>query len=327
MSDVGTDGRAWVAEQLFGPDPCPRPTGRRSDPDGLAPAASPTAAVDLDAPSSGRTDPPAVERDSNPGAGRASVGLAALFGVAVITIVAALVGTGGDGQAAAPAAGPPTAVVQPAPAPPSAAAPADRDEPIGYTASATCPAGSTSAAALTDARRGSAWTCVRGQPGARVDGQVLRVDLGGSYVLTALSITPGWVAKTPGAADEWLQHRVVSRLQYVFDDADRTIFTQDTGDVHGPVTTALPRPVLASRATVIVLQTARPPASPPASTSGVDVPPGFGDSVFDPFEAPPPADATVTSDPPSVPAADGDDAPVDATFSITALSFFGHPPR
>ena len=78
-----------------------------------------------------------------------------------------------------------------------------------------------------------------------------------------MSVTPGWVAKTPGGKDEWLQHRVVTRLQYIFNDDDRTIFTQDTANAHGPVTTPLPRKVLASRVTVVVLQTSRPPASPP----------------------------------------------------------------
>ena len=57
---------------------------------------------------------------------------------------------------------------------------------------------------------------------ATVDGQVLHVDLGRSYVLAAVSITPGWVAKTPGGKDEWSQHRVVSRVQYIFNDTDRT---------------------------------------------------------------------------------------------------------
>ena len=70
------------------------------------------------------------------------------------------------------------------------------------------------------------------------------------------------MAKTPGGKDEWLQHRVVSRVQYIFNDTDRTVLTQDTGNAHGPVTTPLPHKVLASRVTVVILQTARPPASP-----------------------------------------------------------------
>jgi hypothetical protein len=39
-------------------------------------------------------------------------------------------------------------------------------------------------------------------------------------------------------------------------DTDRTIFTQDTGNVHGPVTMPLPHKVLASRVAVVILQTA-----------------------------------------------------------------------
>lgn len=330
MSEVSADGRTWLAEQLFGPDPCPRATGHHLDSVGSTSSSREAmpATVDLDATPSDHTDPPVAPGNPNSGARKVAVGLIALFGVAVLAIVTTLVGSGGSGPATAPAAGPPIAPVAPVAAPSSAAAPADRDEAIHYTAGANCPAGSTPAAALTDPRSGAAWICVRGQQDARVDGQVLRVDLGGSYVVSAVSITPGWVARTSGGVDEWLQHRVVSRLQYVFDDTDRTIFTQDTGDVHGPVTTALPTRVLASKVTVIVLQTARPTTTTPVETRGADVQPGFGDSVLGPFGAPPPPDGTAITDPtPAVDGGDGGDDPVDATFAVSALSFFGHPPR
>ena len=71
----------------------------------------------------------------------------------------------------------------------------------------------------------------------------------------------------------------MTRVQYIFNDDDRTIFTQDTGNTHGPVTTPLPKKVLASRVTVIMLQTSRPPASPLPSAEDPALP-GFGDSVL-----------------------------------------------
>jgi hypothetical protein len=157
--------------------------------------------------------------------------------------------------------------------------------------------------------------CVRGAQGATVDGQVLHVDFGRSQVLSAVSITPGWVAKTPGEKDEWLQHRVVRRVQYIFNDTDRTVVTQDTGNAHGPVTTPLPHKVLASRVTVVVLQTARPPASPPAT-------PDSGESILP--DAPLPADTTASAGPD--PVGESSD-PVDATFAISALKFLGHEPN
>ncbi|KAA0093681.1 hypothetical protein CIW49_26945 [Mycolicibacterium sp. P1-18] len=323
MSEVSGDGRIWVAEQLFGADPCPRPASHPDHPGVGSTGETTSAVVELDEAPPDRTRAAAPECDPNTGARKAALGLLALFAVAVVAITSTLVGSGGEDPPASPSVGPPVAPVAPVAAP-SGAAPAGQDEAVRYTASANCPAGSTSAAALTDPRSGAAWVCVRGQLGARVDGQVLRVDLGGSYVLSAVSITTGWVARIPGGVDEWLQHRVVSRLQYVFDDADRTIVTQDTGDVHGPVTTALPTRVLASKVTVIVLQTARPAASPPVDPSA-DATLGVGDSGLAPFAAPPDTDGTVTTDP--LPAAEGGDDPVDATFAISGLSFFGHPPR
>ena len=196
-----------------------------------------------------------------------------------------------------------------------------------YTAAANCPAGSTSAQSLADATTDAAWVCVRGQQGAQVDGQVLHVDFGHSFVLSAVSVTPGWVPKTPGGKDDWLQHRVVTKLQYVFNDGDRTVVTQDTGNVHGPVIMALPRKVLASQVTVIVLQTARPPATPPdrrlGDPSGDQ--PGFGDSVLGSGGTPLTSDTATATDPATLDAPGTD--PVDATFAISALKFFGHQPN
>jgi hypothetical protein len=316
---MGEAEENWAADLLYGSEPSAVPPTE-------------TLVVD-DAEMRGLPDDEAVEVDSggapasvdeppdvNAGAKKTAIVLGGVLLCAVAVIVAALV-TFSD-TAPPPTRPAPLIAVSAASAPSPATAPADQDQAVPYTASANCPAGSTSAQALTDTSSDSAWVCVRGSEGATVDGQILHVDLGRSYVLAAVSVTPGWVAKTPGGKDEWLQHRVVTRVQYVFNDTDRTIFAQDTGNAHGPVTTPLPHKVLASRVTVVILQTARPPASLlPSATEPAA--PGFGDSVLGPDGAALLPDATASTDPDPL----GDSAdPVDATFAMAALTFLGHEP-
>jgi hypothetical protein len=267
--------------------------------------------------------------DVDAGAKKAAAALGAGLVVGLVAIVGALTMFGRSDSTPLPDRAAPRASAM-APAAPAAVVSAsavrapDQDQAVPFTASANCPAGSTTAQALTDTTGDSAWVCVRGAPGSEVDGQVLHIDLGRTYLLTAVSITPGWVAKTPGGKDEWLTHRVVSRLQYIFNDDDRSIFTQDTGNTHGPVTTPLPNRVLASRVTVIILQTARPPASPPPVPGSSGEQPGFLDSVIGADNGPAPADATQTSAPD--PAGQTDSDPVDSTFAVSAMAFFGHLP-
>ena len=138
-----------------------------------------------------------------------------------------------------------------------------------------------------------------------------------SHVLTAVSVTPGWVAKTAGGQDEWLQHRVVSSLQYVFNDDDHTIVTQDTGNAHGPVTLPLPRPGVGLPGHGD--RSCRPRARRRRHCPATDPTRGGTRSGF-----PRPAAALETDLP--TPGAQTDD-PVDATFAMSALKFFGHQPR
>src|ERR1700758_2142829 len=277
--------------------------------------------VDLDQADDARQqDPEQRADDANAGAKKTAAVLGAGLAVAVAGIAAALVIFSDHPSLPPQRAAPITAAAAPTPVPPSAAPPPDQDQAIPFTASANCPAGSTSAQALTDTTTDSAWVCVRGAQGAEVDGQVLRIDLGRSYLLTAVSVTPGWVAKTPGGKDEWLQHRVVTRLQYIFNDDQRSIFTQDTANTHGPVTTALPQRVLASRVTVLILQTSRPPASPlPSTDPSSAAQPDFLDSVLG-ANGPAAPEATQTSQPD--PLAPSDSDPVDATFAVAQMKFF-----
>ncbi|KUI36191.1 hypothetical protein [Mycobacterium sp. GA-2829] len=316
------DEAAWTSDMLYGTEPSVAPVVERLDTSGTddvmvsrETASSAAEPVDLDAP-----DDPAEPEDVNAGSRKVGALVAAGVVAAVVVITTALIATGEDPPPGAAEHNPPTAPAVPAAAP--TAPPPVQDQAVSYTASADCPPGSTSAQALTDTTTDSAWVCVRGSTEGRVDGQVLRIDFGRTHALSAVSVTPGWVAKTPGGKDEWLQHRVVSRLQYVFNDDDRTVFTQDTGNAHGPVTTPLPHPVLASRVTVTVLATARPPASPPvASPAG-----GFPESVLGEGGLPVGTGGETAASAPSV---YGDEAadPVDATFAVSALTFFGHPPK
>jgi hypothetical protein len=322
----GDDGEdEWVASLLFDREP---PQGNDEEMSGADPEAvqaddTDTAAepLDLDSP----TDAPSDGTHANVGAKKAAMVLAAALLAAVLVIIGALRVFHRSDPPAPPNTLPRNITAQASPtlAPP----PADADQDVPFTASANCPAGSTSAQALTDTTSDSAWVCVRGAPGGQVDGQVLHIDLGRSYLLTAVSVTPGWVAKTPEGKDEWLAHRVVTRLQYNFNDDERTILTQDTANTHGPVTTPLAHRVLASRVTVIILQTSRPPASPPQRVDPTaTTPPGFIDSVLGNANGPLLGDPGQTSASAPEPGQDSSD-PVDATFAVAAMKFLGHQPQ
>jgi hypothetical protein len=300
----------WCADRLFG-----TPTTRLPVPELL------DATADDDAGTDAATETADGERVAQPaiaatgfGATRIAALLAVGLVLAIVFIVTALSRANGHAPAAGAVAVTPVPA-GPAPAAPSTPDPGDRDHPLTYTASANCPAGSSAATAL--AGTGAAWVCVRGVPGARVDGQVLHIDFGRSYRLAAVSVIPGAVGKTPQDEGDWAQHRVITRLQYLFDDDGHTVVTQDTGAVHGPVTTALPHPLVASRVTVIVLGTARPTSAPPAADTAAP-PPDLADS---PLSGPDPA----AVGPPGVADPGGD--PVDATVALSALTFYGHEPQ
>jgi len=268
------------------------------------------------------------------GAKRTAVALGAGLVVAVSAIVAALVTFSDTDAPAAPrqdSAAAAAPVAQPQPVPTSAAPTVPQDQSIPFTASAPCAAGSTSAQSLTDTATDSAWVCARGSRDEALEGKVLTVDFGKSYMVSGVEVTPGWVAKTPGGEDRWLQHRVVTRLQYIFLNGNvvSDIFTQDTGNAHGPVTAALPRRVLASRVNVVVLQTSRPPASPLPATDPAALPeaqPGLVESLLGEGGGPL-SETTQNPEPyPDLTVPDNGSDPVDNTFAMSALKFLGYQP-
>jgi hypothetical protein len=322
----------WVSasprpHQLDG-DTADPPVDEAGGPDAVGGALNVPAADDADAAGRGGDDD-APAADVNGGAKRTAVWLGVGIVAASAVIVAGFVFCGRGSHVA-----PPGAAASPSPVPAVSAAPRTSaavtvaDEAIPFAASAPgCKGGSSSAQSLSGTAGDAAWVCVRGTPEEQVDGQVLQVgftcDAAGqasvcSYLVNSVSVTPGSVAKTSGDQDDWLAHRVVSRLQYNFynGDALAEILTQDTGNVHGPVAATLRRPVLASRVVVIILQTSRPPAAPVPDTNPAGAEPQPGSA--DPAPGAGPSTAALSPSPVS--------DPVDATFAVAALQFHGHQP-
>jgi hypothetical protein len=331
----------WAIDRLYHEEPTPaspRPQlldggGADRRVDGAGGADRVGGAVDVPADDAGVAgrggddDAPAADVDG--GAKRTAAWLGVGLVAASAAIVAGFVSCGKGSHVRPPGS---AASASPAPAvsaaPRTSAAVTAADGAIPFTASAPgCKGGSSSAQSLSDTAGDAAWVCVRGTPDEQVDGQVLQVGFACdaarpasvcSYLVNSVSVTPGSVAKTASDRDDWLAHRVVSRLQYNFYNGDELaeILTQDTGNVHGPVATALRRPVLASRVVLIILQTSRPPASPLPDTNpaGAEPQPGSPDPASG-------AEQSTASLSPS-PLSD----PVDATFAVTALQFYGHQP-
>jgi hypothetical protein len=274
--------------------------------------------------------------DINSGARRAALWLGAGVLAAAVLIVALFVVFGGGPDPVAPPQHRATASLVATAATTTNPAVPQQDRAVPFTArtdscspegASTGPLAARSPQALTDTGSNSAWVCGRGPQESLLDRQILHVQFtcdpsrptsACPYMLSSVSVTPGWVAKTPAGKDEWLQHRVVSRLQFNFFSGGQLVADPlfvDTGSVHGPVPATLPAKILASRVEVIILHTERPPAAPPTTIGGPDPdvaglgPPGGGpaDPVADP-----------------VAGATGD--PVDATFAMSQLQFFGHAP-
>ncbi|GAB4685172.1 hypothetical protein MOKP106_32620 [Mycobacterium avium subsp. hominissuis] len=210
---------------------------------------------------------------------------------------------------------------------PTTPAPDNQDSTIPYTATAVgCLPGSTAAQSVAGPDSTQAWVCVTG---GNV-GQYLVLNLGRSMVVTAVSITPGWVGADASGADQWHQHRVLTRVQWSFNDTPPTVVPQETGSVHGEATKPMPaRGVLASRIILLVQDTGRAPAdTAPATTS----PPGGGGGligeVLGPPAAPPdPASTSTTAALPGLPADQSRTDPADNTFAVSSIKIFGHPPQ
>lgn len=272
------------------------------------------------------TDEP--ERRFNPAVVGGAVALLVI--AIVLSAVIALVVFGGSPDPTPPRIAPVKTV---AAAPPPAAEPVTNDQALPFKVENPCPPGSvggckppcapgsTTSQALDGSDPNTAFVCVRN--GA--DGQTFELNLGHTFTATALCVTPGWVGVDGSGVDQWNQHRVVSKLQYVLiNGQDITPVQQDTGNVAAetciPVKGPSDRGALAARVRVTILQTSRPPVQktddPGPAGSG-------GGGLLDALTGPAP------SDPGAVPVFGGSGPqqgadPVDNTFAIKQIKILGH---
>lgn len=263
------------------------------------------------------------------------IGFLGVVGVVTIGLAAAMVGMQSSSTEPAPSAAPASSVSAVPPPPPPAAAPINdpsQDVSIPFQASSPCPqAGSGSAQNVASDDPTRAWVCMRDS-----DGQVMTLDLGKPMKVTAIELTPGWVGTDASGADQWMAHRVVTRVQWILiNGADRTVVTQDTKNAHGPVPQAMPsngpdQGVLASQIQMVILQTSRPPAdSPVAGSPAPGADPANGGGIL-PGILGAPLDGAQSSAAPSqdpnfgTPETGSD--PVDNTVAISSIKILGHPP-
>jgi hypothetical protein len=271
--------------------------------------------VDLD---STPTDADVTSQDSPPRRFTpwvvAAFGAAAVFGT-IITLVVTMANSP-SAEPSSPAAAPVAPRVVEV-APPSA--PPNTDGPLPFTASSDCPPGSTSAQSVADPSSTTPWVCVRS-----VDGQVLEIDLGRTFVITAVSIVPGAISKTdvnPDQPDPWLQHRVVTRVQWQFNDTDRTVKNQNTGNVRGEAVESIHPGVLASKITVIIQETSRPPAIAPTGTAPTPPSPSARPSILGDILGSNQGGAVPD---PVFPGGTTTRDPADGTFAVSSIKIIGH---
>ena len=203
------------------------------------------------------------------------------------------------------------------------------DVPIPFQASSPCPqAGSGAAQNVASDDPTRAWVCMRDS-----DGQVLTLDMGKPMKVTAISLTPGWVGTDASGADQWMKHRVVTRVQWILiNGADRTVVTQDTKNAHGPVVQPMPsngpdQGVLASKIQMIILQTSRPPADTPTGTAAPGADPSNGGGILRQRSGRPAGRCARTpSEDPNFGTTEGNSDPVDNTVAISSITDHRPPP-
>lgn len=140
------------------------------------------------------------------------------------------------------------------------------DGPIGIKrADSRCTAGSTDPMQAFNRHSGSAWMCVpaylpssAGSDTPVGTAVVLRVEFDNWYVVTGVSMVPGWNRINPDGSDEWIKHLTVATVEYQFNDPDETRLTQETNNIRGPVLTPVTPPVLASAMTITITQLGKP---------------------------------------------------------------------
>jgi hypothetical protein len=318
---------------LDDPNPDPSGAGALDPAAGPTPSQPPSAGLASTKPPVGEAQPRTPVNDdsaaTNPRYNKTiAVGFAVATAVATLVVSGVLVAMRSGTHTIAPdhATGPRTQISMIA-APTTTAAPAgDSDSTISYTASAVgCLPGSTAAQSVSGPDTTQAWVCVHGGN----IGQYLVLNLGRTMVITAVSIAPGWVGADASGADQWQQHRVVTRVQWSFNDSPPTVVPQDTDSVHGDAAKPMPdHGVLASRIIMLVQETARAPADTAPTTNPAQPPGGLLEGVLGP---PLTLDEqTPTSGIAAMPGLPGDQThtdPADNTFAVSSIKIFGHPPQ
>lgn len=233
---------------------------------------------------------------------RRSHRLAAIGAAGAAVTLVALLTLGGhddtDSSASSPASSPNFSVptVTQSPAAPTTTAAVGADGPIGIKrADSRCTAGSTDPKQAFDIDLNTAWMCV---PAYGVPGTVLRVEFDNWYVVTGVSIVPGWNRVNPDGSDEWVKHKTAATVEYQFNDPDETRLTQKTNSLRDEVFTAVQPPVLASAMTITITEF----GAPTGAIADVTNSPGQGGIIA--------SDTPVTGDL--------------KDFAISSISILGH---
>lgn len=172
----------------------------------------------------------------------------AVAAVVALLIVVLLVVTGGNEETNNQALAVTQAPTQPAP--PTAEQPSSGTLQV-KAAESSCPSGGTDGMDAFSGEPDKAWSCPRAY---KLDGQVLRIDLGQEYEIDSIAIVPGWDHVGTDGTDQWTKFRTVSRVSYQFDDEDKTTYTQETLDQRSLVVTRIEPPVKASEIVLTVLK-------------------------------------------------------------------------
>ncbi|MCX2931727.1 hypothetical protein ORI20_15705 [Mycobacterium sp. CVI_P3] len=260
-------------------------------------------------------DTAAARRRFNPAVAAGFVGTAVLA-----TVVTLIAGSVASRDEPAPPPTPTSHARPPLPPPPPSVPPAAVDGPLRFTATSDCDRlpGSTSAQLLADPQSSVPWICA-----SQIPGQVLKIYLDQPYIITAVSIVPGAVNKMNPTddGDAWLRHRVVTRLQWQFNDRANTIKSQKTGDVHGEAVEPIPS-TLASEITVIIQETSRPPQVAAPTTTPTSAP--GSDGILGPILGSNGPQHDPADEPPLLPGQAERPDPSDGTFAVSSIQIMGH---
>lgn len=242
------------------------------DQDGDPAATGPAPAAALPSPSGGLDITPRRSRfDWSRRSHRlATIGAA---GAAVALVAVLLMPDNHDTSSTSTSSSPnfsvPTMTQSPA-APTTAPGTVNGDGPIGIKrVDSRCTAGSTDPKQAFDIDLNTAWMCV---PAYGVPGTVLRVEFDNWYVVTGVSIVPGWNRINPDGSDEWVKHKTAATVEYQFNDPDETRLTQKTNNIRDEVLTPVQPPVLASAMTITITEF----GSPTGAVANVTTAPGQG---------------------------------------------------